>query len=178
MDRRDFLKALGLASTAALSTSCLEGYHWMGTKSSKLIPYLVPPDDGIIPGESYFYPGTCSECPAHCPLLVKVQYGMAAKQQQPNPHQNAVVKLEGNPEHPVSGGGLCMRGQASLTRRYHPERLKQPLCRNQSGELAPISLGRGVPTHCPGIGWRPTTAKFLSVQPYHRLAVPAHRSVL
>ena len=39
------------------------------------------------------------------------------------------VKLEGNPDHPINKGGLCMRGQASLARLYHPDRLKSPLIR-------------------------------------------------
>jgi len=48
------------------------------------------------------------------------------------------VKLEGIPGHPVSDGGLCVRGQSSLYRLYHPERLRGPLARN-GGKLRPIS---------------------------------------
>jgi molybdopterin-containing oxidoreductase family iron-sulfur binding subunit len=48
------------------------------------------------------------------------------------------VKLEGIPGHPVSDGGLCVRGQSSLYRLYHPERLRGPMARD-GGKLRPIS---------------------------------------
>jgi molybdopterin-containing oxidoreductase family iron-sulfur binding subunit len=37
------------------------------------------------------------------------------------------IKLEGNPEHPVSQGGLCATGQASILGLYDSERLRHPL---------------------------------------------------
>ena len=80
----------------------------------KLIPYLVPPDDGVLPGEARWIPTTCTECPAGCGVLARVRDGRP-------------VKLEGNPDHPINTGGLCMRGQASLARLYHPDRIKTPL---------------------------------------------------
>jgi molybdopterin-containing oxidoreductase family iron-sulfur binding subunit len=43
------------------------------------------------------------------------------------------IKLEGNPEHPLSRGGLCAAGQASLLGLYDRERLTHPL---QKGEPA------------------------------------------
>lgn len=72
MKRRDFLKALGISSTAAITSSCMEGWHWMGTKSEKLIPFLVPPAEDQIPGESVFLTSGCTECPAQCGTLVKI----------------------------------------------------------------------------------------------------------
>ena len=107
MDRRTFLRLFGLASGAAMA-SC-------GVKEpEKLIPYLVPPDDGVLPGEARWIPTTCTECPAGCGVLARVRDGRP-------------VKLEGNPDHPINTGGLCMRGQASLARLYHPDRIKTPL---------------------------------------------------
>jgi anaerobic selenocysteine-containing dehydrogenase len=38
-------------------------------------------------------------------------------------------KLEGEPKHPVSQGGLCARGQAAIQVTYHPDRIVQPLKR-------------------------------------------------
>src|SRR5262249_4105346 len=35
-----------------------------------------------------------------------------------------VIKLEGNPDHPVNAGALCIRGQASLQGLYHPDRYR------------------------------------------------------
>lgn len=131
MERRDFLKSLGLASSAILGTSCVEGYHWTGTKSNKLIPALVPADDGIIPGDAMYYPSTCEECPAQCSMIVKVQ-------------NEKPVKLEGNPNHPLTKGGLCMRGQAHLTRVFHPERIQQPLKKDKEGKFQPIFWGQAL----------------------------------
>ena len=37
------------------------------------------------------------------------------------------IKLEGNPEHPVSRGGLCTTGQASILGLYDNKRIKNPL---------------------------------------------------
>ncbi|MDA3915854.1 MAG: molybdopterin-dependent oxidoreductase [Deltaproteobacteria bacterium] len=38
-----------------------------------------------------------------------------------------VVKLEGDPGHPVTKGFICKKGRALLSRMYHPERLIHPL---------------------------------------------------
>ncbi|MFO7983130.1 MAG: 4Fe-4S dicluster domain-containing protein [Desulfuromonadales bacterium] len=121
MDRRTFIQTLGLFSGAALLQSCTgeEGQN-------KLISTLVPPDDGVTPGEARWIVSTCSECSARCGIRIRVREG--------NP-----VKLEGIPGHPVSTGGLCMRGQASLWRRYHPERLKQPMERTADGTFRPVT---------------------------------------
>ena len=121
MKRRDFLKLMGMASTATLLSSC-----GVERTTEKLIPFLIPPSEDYIPGESYFYASTCTECPAHCGLSVKVR--------DFNP-----IKLEGNADHPLNSGALCIRGQSSIMRLYHPERVKQPLMRDASGKLVPVS---------------------------------------
>ena len=38
-------------------------------------------------------------------------------------------KLEGNPQHPISQGKLCTRGQAAAEITYHPDRVGHPLKR-------------------------------------------------
>jgi molybdopterin-containing oxidoreductase family iron-sulfur binding subunit len=120
MDRREFMHLLGLFSGTTLLSAC-----GSEREQKKLISYLVPPEEGVIPGEALWYPATCTECPAGCGLQVRVREGRP-------------VKAEGIPGHPVSGGGLCMRGQASLWRLYHPERLAAPLLRDAAGEFRPI----------------------------------------
>ena len=55
----------------------------------------------------------CGECPAGCGIRVRTREGRA-------------VKVEGNPEHPVNRGGLCVRGQASLQGLYNPDRITGP----------------------------------------------------
>ncbi|UCH84960.1 MAG: 4Fe-4S dicluster domain-containing protein [Candidatus Latescibacterota bacterium] len=117
MKRREFVQLMGLASGASLLSSC-----GLERETEKLIPYLVPPDDGVIPGKAVHVNTTCTECPANCGMTVKVMDRRAAK-------------LEGNPAHPVSTGGMCMRGQASISRLYHPGRLKHPLGKNDAGDF-------------------------------------------
>jgi molybdopterin-containing oxidoreductase family iron-sulfur binding subunit len=76
--------------------------------------------EGITPGRSYHYATTCGGCSAGCGLLVKNRDGRP-------------IKLEGNPDHPLSHGGLCAAGQASLLGLYDVERLSHPL---QDGQPA------------------------------------------
>jgi len=121
MDRRDFLKIMSAVSTATLMSSC--GVE-RGTE--KLIPFVVPPEEDYIPGEDYFYSSTCTECPANCGVSVKVR-------------EFTPIKLEGLAGHPVNHGALCMRGQFSITRLYHPDRLKTPLMKDGQGRFVEIS---------------------------------------
>jgi molybdopterin-containing oxidoreductase family iron-sulfur binding subunit len=117
MDRREFLGLLGLASGASLLAGCD-----LTRKSEKLIPYLVPPDDGILPGQATYVATSCTECPASC--------GMTARIREERP-----VKVDGAANHPVNDGALCIRGQASLARLYHVDRLRAPMVKDASGVL-------------------------------------------
>src|SRR5688572_7303285 len=121
MDRREFLGLLGLASGASLLAGCD-----LTRKSEKLIPYLVPPDDGVLPGEATYVATSCTECPANC--------GVTARIRDARP-----VKLDGTPAHPINDGALCMRGQASLSRLYSVDRIRQPLVKDASGKLVPAT---------------------------------------
>jgi anaerobic selenocysteine-containing dehydrogenase len=40
-----------------------------------------------------------------------------------------VVKVEGNPEHPISKGWMCVKGLSSIYHLYHPDRLGFPMKR-------------------------------------------------
>lgn len=40
-----------------------------------------------------------------------------------------VVKLEGDPEHPVSKGYFCKKGRYAVEMEYHPDRLRHPMRR-------------------------------------------------
>jgi len=121
MNRRDFVRLVGWASGASLLSSCdLE------REAEKLIPYLIPPDDGVIPGKAVYYNTTCTECPAGCGISARVV-------------DRRVTKLEGIDTHPVNGGALCVRGQASISRVYHPNRLSRPLLRDPGGTLREAS---------------------------------------
>jgi molybdopterin-containing oxidoreductase family iron-sulfur binding subunit len=121
MKRRDFLRLIGVLSGTTFMSSC-----GSADRSKKLISYILPPEELVIPGEAYYHPSTCTECPAGCGILVK------SRERWP-------VKLEGIPGHPINDGGLCIRGQSSLTRLYHPERLKNPMVRNSGGKFKDVS---------------------------------------
>ncbi len=117
VSRRQFLKTLGLAGTATLAGCSDPVRH--------LIPYVIPPED-IVPGEATWYASTCRECPAGCGMLVKNRDGH-------------IIKVEGNPGHPVNTGRLCPRGQASVQGLYNPDRCKGPMMRNPDGDLGQVS---------------------------------------
>jgi len=122
VERRDFLKFIATASAGALAACSSE-------PARKLIPYVVPPEE-IVPGVSTWYKSTCRECPAGCGVLVRTREGRA-------------LKLEGNPDHPVNRGALCVRGQAAVQGLYNPDRIRQPLKRNERGQLVPITWEEG-----------------------------------
>jgi anaerobic selenocysteine-containing dehydrogenase len=106
MDRRTFLQLSGLTAASAALAGCKSA-------NEKLIPYLIPPDEGVTPGIANYYASSCRSCPAGCGILVRVSEGSAKK-------------IEGNPLHPVNKGKLCARGQAALQELYHPDRVPQP----------------------------------------------------
>lgn len=107
--RRDFLKVVGAGGAGASMFGCTtEGVE-------KLLPYVVP-DEEITPGVSTWYSSVCGECPAGCGVWVRTREGR-------------VVKVEGNPEHPISGGALCSRGFSSVQGLYNPDRLTSPMVR-------------------------------------------------
>jgi anaerobic selenocysteine-containing dehydrogenase/Fe-S-cluster-containing dehydrogenase component len=106
--RREFLKVLGV-STAAGAAACSE-------PTGKLIPYLVSPDQ-TVPGVSTYYATTCRECSAACGVIAETRDGR-------------VIKLEGNPEHPLNRGALCARGQSALQGLYNPDRFRAPMIKS------------------------------------------------
>ncbi|ABQ26951.1 molybdopterin-containing oxidoreductase family protein [Geotalea uraniireducens] len=110
MKRRTFLQLSGMTAAGTVLSGCQSG-------NEKLIPYLVPPDEGVTPGKADYYASSCRFCPAGCGILVRVSEGRAKK-------------IEGNPAHPVNRGKLCAMGQAVLQELYHPDRVPQPLKRS------------------------------------------------
>jgi anaerobic selenocysteine-containing dehydrogenase len=67
--------------------------------------------------------GACPhDCPDTCAWLVTVEDGVA-------------VKLAGDPDHPITRGGLCAKVNPYLERVYSPERVHYPLHRvGEKGE--------------------------------------------
>src|SRR5471030_1887336 len=102
--RRTFLKVIGVVGPVVAASACSP------VQPEHLIPYLIPPED-VIPGVAAFYATSCRECPAGCGMTVRTREGRA-------------VKLEGNPEHVVNHGSLCVRGQSALQGLYNPDRIR------------------------------------------------------
>ncbi|MDH4224805.1 MAG: molybdopterin-dependent oxidoreductase [Deltaproteobacteria bacterium] len=109
--RRDFFKTIAAGGAATVAVAgCAD-------RPEKLIPLLVPPDNiEYIPGMPVDYATTCQECPASCGVVIRTREGRA-------------LKAEGNPDHPISQGTLCLRGQASVQSLYNPARLTSAMRR-------------------------------------------------
>lgn len=110
--RRDFLKAVGVTGAGATLTGCSTA------DVEKLLPYVTG-EEAITPGVATWYTTVCGGCAAECGMWVKTREGRA-------------IKVDGNPNHPVSQGGLCSRGHATLQHLYHPDRFHGPMIREGS----------------------------------------------
>jgi len=107
--RRDFLKVVGVTGAGASIAGCSTG------DVERLLPYVVAPEE-VTPGVATWYTTVCGGCSAGCGMWVRTREGRA-------------VKIEGNPEHPVSLGGICAQGHATLQHLYNPDRFHGPMIR-------------------------------------------------
>src|SRR5687767_11915946 len=105
MKRRDFFKIVATGGAAAAAGGCQQA-------TETILP-LVVPNEHLVPGVASHFATVCRECPAGCGVLARNRDGR-------------VVKLEGNPDHPINRGALCVRGQAALQGLYHPDRFDGP----------------------------------------------------
>jgi len=113
--RRQFFKIVA-ASGVAAAAGC-------GRATEQILPYVVP-SENLVPGVASWFSTVCRECPAGCGVIARNREGR-------------VVKLEGNPDHPVNAGTLCLRGQSALQALYNPDRIPGPLQRDSSGAVRP-----------------------------------------
>jgi molybdopterin-containing oxidoreductase family iron-sulfur binding subunit len=116
--RRDFLKVVGAGGAGATMFGCST------EQVEKLLPYVIP-DEETTPGVATWYTSVCGECPAGCGVWVRTREGR-------------VVKVEGNPNHPISGGTLCSRGYSAVQGLYNPDRVTAPMVKDASG-FTPIT---------------------------------------
>ena len=117
MNRRDFFRVVTASGATAAVTGC--------QRTAENILPLVVPNEQLVPGVAAWFATVCRECPAGCGVIAKNREGR-------------VVKLEGNPDHPVSQGALCARCQAALQGLYHPDRFAGALLRD-GATLTPAS---------------------------------------
>jgi len=121
MNRRTFLKIAGMGSIS-WAAAC--------SPPEKNLFSLVHAPEDMVTGKATWYASTCRECPAGCGILAKNREGR-------------VIKIEGNPLHPINKGKICMRGQAALQGVYNPDRIKTPLLKD-GNHWQPISFTRAV----------------------------------
>ncbi|MEJ2101404.1 MAG: hypothetical protein P8X68_15720, partial [Desulfobacterales bacterium] len=121
MNRRTFLKIAGMGSIS-WAAGC--------SPPEKNLFSLVHAPDDMVSGKATWYASTCRECPAGCGILAKNR-------------EARVIKIEGNPLHPINKGKICMRGQAALQGIYNPDRIQTPLLRDRDG-WQPISFTKAV----------------------------------
>lgn len=102
--RREFLAGLAGAGVG-LGLGGIS--HWFPLPPSEQGPAWSP-------GREEFIPSTCLLCPSHCGIRGRLVDGR-------------LVRIDGNPLHPVSRGGLCPKGRAGIQLLYHPGRLTGPI---------------------------------------------------
>ena len=121
LNRRDFLKALtAISGAAVISSGCTP------EPLDKLVSYAVPPEN-VIPGLANYYSTAIPNSPAGSSIVVKVREGRA-------------IKVEGNSLDPISEGASSAEDQATLQTLYDPDRIKQPLSKNNRNNLTAVTF--------------------------------------
>jgi MoCo/4Fe-4S cofactor protein with predicted Tat translocation signal len=112
--RRDFLKAMGFGLGAVTLAACHEA------PVKKAIPYLIKPEE-VTPGIPNYYVSSYKGSG----IIVKTREGRP-------------IKLEGNPECPINGGGLDAQGQASVLDLYDNAKLHGPLLKGSESSWSDV----------------------------------------
>jgi molybdopterin-containing oxidoreductase family iron-sulfur binding subunit len=115
VSRRKFMALVG-ASTAFAAVSCSD-YR----DKKEVVPYNKKPEEVTL-GRPNFYASTCTACALNCGILIKTREGRP-------------IKVDGNPDHPISLGKTCSIGQANILNLYDPSRIKSPIKINKSDEF-------------------------------------------
>ena len=112
--RRDFLKAFGFSLSAVALASCNK------TPVKKALPYVVKPAE-YDPGIANYYASTIATGTGLTSVLVKTRDGRP-------------IKIEGNPDNTVFGGGTSAFDQASVLSLYDNGRLEGPILKGERTE--------------------------------------------
>ncbi len=72
--------------------------------------------DSSIASVQTFHGGCPHDCPDTCSMVYKVKEGK-------------LIEVKGNPDHPMTRGGLCVKLKDYEKRHYHPDRLLYPMKR-------------------------------------------------
>lgn len=106
MRRRQFLEASGFALFLSAVAGCMRA-------PVRHVVSSVTGEEDAAAGLAQVYSSTCGGCSAACGVLVTTRDGRP-------------IKLEGNPDHSLSRGGLCAVGQAEVLGLYDSQRLRGP----------------------------------------------------
>ncbi len=134
--RRDFLKALGFGMGAVALAACNEA------PVRKAIPYLIKPEE-IVPGIPNYYTSNYNGLG----VLVKTREGRP-------------IKIEGNPNDPITMGGTDAEAQASVLDLYDTSRLKNPVLKGNDSTWADVD--KFVKTSLTEIAAKGSAIRFLS----------------
>ena len=95
---------------------------------------LAAEHPSVVKKERIVVRGACPhDCPDTCAMLYHVEDGR-------------LVDVKGDPDHPMTNGGLCVKLRNFPEHHYRPDRLLHPMRRvgpKGAGEFEPITLGRG-----------------------------------
>ncbi|MHC5011367.1 MAG: 4Fe-4S dicluster domain-containing protein [Planctomycetota bacterium] len=105
VSRRAFLAAAGFGMAGVMAACGRAPVQFTATWEEQ--------PDGLVAGRALKYAATCAGCTAGCGLLVRTIDGRP-------------IKVEGNPGHPLSRGGVCAIGQAGVLPLYDSRRLSRP----------------------------------------------------
>jgi MoCo/4Fe-4S cofactor protein with predicted Tat translocation signal len=105
VSRRSFLRVMGASIALAGFASCRKPVQ-------KILPYTRQPEDMVL-GNPNFYATSMPFQDSVTGLLV-------------TNHEGRPTKLEGNPDHPSSGGRTSIYHQAGILEMYDPDRSRSP----------------------------------------------------
>ena len=106
LKRRDFIKATAVSGIAA----AFGNTFYSGFTRGEAV------EEPTKAGETKIVKTCCRACIHNCGVLAHIKNGR-------------VVKLEGNPEYPMTKGALCAKGLTGIQALYHPNRNKYPMQR-------------------------------------------------
>jgi molybdopterin-containing oxidoreductase family iron-sulfur binding subunit len=115
--RRDFLKLMGF-SVAAVSLAACEA------PVKKAIPYLNNPED-VVASIPNFYASSYVQGGEYCAVIVKTREGRP-------------ILVEGNPDSPLTQGGINARVSASVLSLYDAEKARKPSKGGEQAEWAAL----------------------------------------
>ncbi|MFP4110121.1 MAG: menaquinone reductase molybdopterin-binding-like subunit QrcB [Desulfonatronovibrio sp.] len=122
LDRRSFITFLVGGAAGTLFTPV----PWKITDDLSIWTQNWPWIPELKYGEMYSLKSTCKLCPAGCGLEIVTAAGRP-------------VTAKGDPEHPLSKGGICPLGACSVQLLYSPSRIKGPMKKTGPGRFESVT---------------------------------------